>query len=79
MGDKQDPERRSLLEPYRIDSKLMSCAKKDAIFMHCLPAHRGDEVTNEVIDGNQSVVWAEAGNRLPAQKSILMWCLGVSV
>lgn len=79
MGDKQDPERLSLLEPYRIDSKLMSCAKKDAIFMHCLPAHRGDEVTNEVIDGNQSVVWAEAGNRLPAQKSILMWCLGVSV
>ena len=47
--------------------------------MHCLPAHRGDEVTTEVIDGKQSVVWAEAGNRLPAQKSILMWCLGVSV
>ncbi len=79
MGDKKDSERRSLLEPYQIDSKLMSYAKKDAIFMHCLPAHRGDEVTTEVIDGKQSVVWAEAGNRLPAQKSILMWCLGVSV
>lgn len=75
MGDKQDPERRSLLEPYRIDSKLMSCAKKDAIFMHCLPAHRGDEVTNEVIDGNQSVVWTQALNRVHAQKSIINWCL----
>jgi ornithine carbamoyltransferase len=79
MGDKQETERRSLLEPYRIDSELMSYAKKDAIFMHCLPAHRGDEVTREVIDGDQSVVWVEAGNRLPVQKSILMWCLGISV
>ena len=76
MGDDQIEERRSLLEPYRIDTTLMARAKDDAIFMHCLPAHRGDEVDGEVIDGPQSVVWTEAGNRLPAQKSILMWCLG---
>lgn len=76
MGDDQIEERRSLLKPYRIDTALMARAKDDAIFMHCLPAHRGDEVDSEVIDGPQSVVWREAGNRLPAQKSILMWCLG---
>ncbi len=76
MGDVQIEERRNLLEPYRIDTALMARAKDDAIFMHCLPAHRGDEVDSEVIDGPQSVVWREAGNRLPAQKSILMWCLG---
>ena len=72
----ESEERRSLLEPYRIDTALMARAKDNAIFMHCLPAHRGDEVDSEVIDGPQSVVWREAGNRLPAQKSILMWCLG---
>ncbi|MFT5180857.1 MAG: ornithine carbamoyltransferase [Alphaproteobacteria bacterium] len=76
MGDAQVEERRSLLTPYRIDKALMARAKGDAIFMHCLPAHRGDEVDGDVIDGPQSVVWEEAGNRLPAQKSILMWCLG---
>ena len=69
-------ERRSILAPFRIDEALMAHAKEDAIFMHCLPAHRGDEVDGAVIDGPQSVVWAEAGNRLPAQMSILMWCLG---
>ncbi len=76
MGDDRIEERRRLLEPYRIDTALMARAKEDAIFMHCLPAHRGDEVDGEVIDGPQSVVWTEAGNRLPAQKSILLWCLG---
>jgi len=76
MGDEQVEARRSLLAPYRIDKALMAQAKEDAIFMHCLPAHRGDEVDAEVIDGPQSVVWGEAGNRLPAQKSILLWCLG---
>ena len=76
MGADRIEERRSLLAPYRIDKALMAHAKEDAIFMHCLPAHRGDEVDGEVIDGPQSVVWVEAGNRLPAQKSILVWCLG---
>lgn len=76
MGADKIEERRALLAPYRIDKALMARAREDAIFMHCLPAHRGDEVDGEVIDGPQSVVWVEAGNRLPAQKSILLWCLG---
>ena len=75
MGDDGAEERRDLLSPFRIDAALMARAKDDAIFMHCLPAHRGDEVDGEVIDGPQSVVWEEAGNRLPVQKSILLWCL----
>ena len=76
MGADNAKERRDLLSPYRIDQALMAHAKEDAIFMHCLPAHRGDEVDGEVIDGPQSVVWVEAGNRLPAQKSIRVGCLG---
>jgi ornithine carbamoyltransferase len=55
----------------------MAMARRDAIFMHCLPAHRGEEVTASVIDGPQSAVWDEAENRLHAQKGILAWCLGV--
>ncbi len=78
MGADRAQERRALLAPYRIDTALMARAKDDAIFMHCLPAHRGDEVDANVIDGPQSVVWVEAGNRLPAQQSILLWCLGHS-
>ena len=78
MGADRAEERHELLKPYRIDAALMSHAKEDAIFMHCLPAHRGDEVDSEVIDGPQSVVWVEAGNRLPAQQSILLWCLGAA-
>ncbi len=57
----------------------MADAAKDAIFMHCLPAHRGDEVTAEVIDGQQSAVWDEAENRLHVQKAILAWCLGAKM
>lgn len=67
--------RHNLLAPYQVNAKLMARAKPDALFMHCLPAHRGEEVTDEVIDGAQSVVWDEAENRLHAQKSILTWCL----
>lgn len=77
MGDPKDvvKTRHNLLAPYRVDDRLMSAARKDAIFMHCLPAHRGEEVTEAVIDGPQSVVFDEAENRLHAQKSILNWCL----
>jgi len=74
MGDKDGEHRHNLLRPYQVNAKLMSLAKPDALFMHCLPAHRGDEVTDEVIDGPQSVVFDEAENRLHAQKGILAWC-----
>jgi ornithine carbamoyltransferase len=75
MGDTEAEKRRSLLSPYRVDRRLMERAAKDAIFMHCLPAHREEEVTAEVLDGPQSVIWDEAENRLHAQKGILAWCL----
>ncbi|MGJ4907382.1 ornithine carbamoyltransferase [Bradyrhizobium sp. HKCCYLRH2060] len=76
MGDKDGEHRHNLLKPYQVNSKLMSLAKPEALFMHCLPAHRGEEVTDEVIDGPQSVVFDEAENRLHAQKGILAWCFG---
>ncbi len=75
MGDNDDGQRKAALRPFRVDEALMAAAKPDAIFMHCLPAHRGDEVTDSVIDGPQSAVWDEAENRLYAQKAILAWCL----
>jgi len=75
MGDKNAAKRQALLKPYQVNKALMGKAARDAIFMHCLPAHRGDEVTDEVIDGPQSVVFDEAENRLHAQKAILLWCL----
>ncbi|ODA67047.1 Ornithine carbamoyltransferase [Methyloligella halotolerans] len=75
MGDADGEQRKKLLRPYQVNAALMEKAKSDAIFMHCLPAHRDDEVTAEVIDGPQSVVWDEAENRLHAQKAILAWCL----
>ena len=76
MGDVQIEERRNLLEPYRIDTALMARAKDDAIFMHCLPAHRDQEVTAEVIDGKHSIVFDQAENRLHTQKAILITLLG---
>ena len=76
MGVEATVNRHNMLAPYRVDERLMAHAKPDAVFMHCLPAKRGQEVTAGVIDGPQSVVWDEAENRLHAQKGILVWCLG---
>ena len=72
--DEQD-DRADVFEPYQVNSQLMSAAKLDALFMHCLPAHRGEEVTGEVIDGKQSVVWSEAENRLHSQKALMEFLL----
>jgi ornithine carbamoyltransferase len=76
MGDEDAGRRHNLLSAYQVNAKLMRQAEKDAIFLHCLPAHRGEEVTDDVIDGPASVVFDEAENRLHAQKGILAWCLG---
>ena len=76
MGDQVDKrKKKKLLKPYQVNKKIMKLAKPDAIFMHCLPASRGEEVTNEVMDGKQSFVWLEALNRIHVQKSIIQWCL----
>jgi ornithine carbamoyltransferase len=76
MGDTDHDERLEALEPFQVDSRLMQLARPGAAFLHCLPAHRGEEVTDEVIDGPQSLIWDEAENRIHAQKSILAWCFG---
>ncbi len=76
MGVEASVNRHNMLAPYRVDERLMAAAKPDAVFMHCLPVKRGEEVTAAVVDGPQSVVWDEAENRLHAQKGILVWCLG---
>jgi len=76
MGDIEAERRHNLLKPYQVNTRVMARAQPDAIFMHCLPAHRGEEVTDDVIDGPRSVVFDEAENRLHAQKGILLWCLG---
>ncbi len=78
MGDDESERRHNLLKPYQVNGRLMAAANEDAIFMHCLPAHREEEVTEEVIDGPQSVVFDEAENRLHAQKGVLAWCLGAA-
>lgn len=75
MGDAEADKRRTALAPFRVDAALMAHAADNAIFMHCLPVYRGDEATADVVDGPQSVIWTEAGNRLHAQKSVLLWCL----
>lgn len=76
MGDSEAERRHNLLKPFQVNARLMARAAEGAIFMHCLPAHRGEEVTGEVMDGPQSVVFDEAENRLHAQKGILAWALG---
>jgi len=76
MGDKDAKQRIKQLTPYQVNLKLMAKAAIDALFMHCLPAHRGEEVTNEVMDGPASVVFDEAENRLHIQKAIMLWCMG---
>ena len=76
MGDVDHDERVEALEPFQVDERLMGEAGHDAVFLHCLPAHRGEEVTDAVIDGPRSLVWDEAENRIHAQKSILAWCFG---
>lgn len=75
MGDTNADSKHKLLEPYRVCKKLMSHAKDNAIFMHCLPAHLGEEVTEEVFYGSQSVIFDEAENRMHVQKAIMIWCL----
>jgi ornithine carbamoyltransferase len=75
MGDRDGERRHNLLKRYQVNGRLMARAKSDAVFMHCLPAHRGQEVTDDVIDGPQSIVFDEAENRLHAQKGILAWCI----
>ena len=74
MGDKEDNAKRKILENYQVTSELINLAKDDLVFLHCLPAHRGEEVTEEVIDGDKSFVWDEAENRVHAQKGIIDWC-----
>jgi len=78
MHDSQSTKERrhNMLRPYQVNDELMAHAKPDALFMHCLPAHREEEVTSQVMDGPNSVIWDEAENRLHAQKAIMRWCLG---
>ena len=76
MGQEHAHNKIAAMMPYQVNAQLMAMAKVDAKFLHCLPAHRGEEVTDVVIDGPQSVIWDEAENRLHAQKSILRWCFG---
>ena len=79
MGDAESSRQRrhNLLRPYQVNERLIDAAPKDALVMHCLPAHRGEEITDAVLDGPRSVVFDEAENRLHAQKAIMRWCLGL--
>ena len=76
MGDTDHDERLAAFEPYQVDDRLMDLAAANGVFLHCLPAHRGEEVTDAVMDGPRSLVWDEAENRIHAQKSVLAWAFG---
>jgi ornithine carbamoyltransferase len=76
MGQTGAEARIAAMAPYQVNDALMALARPDALFLHCLPAHRGEEVTDSVLDGRQSVIWDEAENRIHAQKSILLWAFG---
>jgi ornithine carbamoyltransferase len=76
MGHSDEAERRRAFKRYQVNAELMALADPAALFLHCLPAHRGEEVTDDVIDGPQSLVWDEAANRVHAQKALLLWALG---
>jgi ornithine carbamoyltransferase len=76
MGHKDEARRQAAFAEFTVDDALMKLAAPDALFLHCLPAHRGEEVSADVIDGPQSAVWDEAENRLHAQKALLLWAMG---
>ena len=78
MGDEDGDARRRDFAAYGVDARVMGAAQQDALFMHCLPAHRGEEVSAEVIDGAQSAVWQQAENRLHAQKALLLHLLDIN-
>ena len=76
MGSKIGKKnKKNFFKSFQVNSKIMKLTKKDSIFMHCLPANRGEEVTDDVLDGKQSAVWLQALNRIHVQKSIIEWCL----
>jgi ornithine carbamoyltransferase len=75
MGQVESADRIAALLPYQVNAALLAGAKPDAIVLHCLPAHRGEEITGEVLDGPQSVAFEQAANRIPAQKAVLAWLL----
>jgi len=76
MGQDHDEYRMEAFAPFQVDEEMIALAAPDATFLHCLPAHRGEEVTDAVIDGPRSAVWDEAENRLHAQKALLLWVMG---
>ncbi|MDE6966731.1 MAG: ornithine carbamoyltransferase, partial [Clostridiales bacterium] len=76
MGQAKDPAKEKALMPYQVNAKVLGMAKKDAVFMHCLPAHRGEEVTEDVIDSTHSIIFQEAENRLHVQKAVMCLLMG---
>jgi ornithine carbamoyltransferase len=76
MGDTDKDARMAAFPPFAVNDEIMARAAKNAVFLHCLPAHRNEEVTDSVMDGPQSAVWDEAENRIHAQKAVLLWCFG---